>query len=175
MADCPLTFASPNAPSKHVLGNACCLCCRANRYAHITVARCDAVNPRLLGMTKVVSEDVRRGLAKRRGGRSGVAAGASRLLFRAAAERTVVLDIDSTIKPLYGHQEGAMVGLQPAQARASSHQHYTFMMAKPRLVLGVDVQPGDEHTLKHGQAGLWSLLHRLERSRCALLAGAAAR
>src|SRR3954451_1336344 len=35
------------------------------RYAHITALRCDPVNPPLLGMRKVVSEDaVRRGLAK---------------------------------------------------------------------------------------------------------------
>ena len=34
------------------------------------------------------------------------------------------------------------------------------------------MQPGDEHTPKHGQAGLWSLLHRLGRSRWpALLRG----
>src|SRR5712672_1334925 len=38
-------------------------------------------------------------------------------------------------------------------------------MANLRVVLGVDVQPGDEHASKHGQAGLWSLLHRLGRSR----------
>jgi len=45
-------------------------------------------------------------------------------------------------------------------------------MANLRLVLGVDVQPGDEHTPKHGQAGLWSLLHRLGRRRWpALLRG----
>ena len=35
------------------------------RYAHMTTLRCDPVNPPLLGMRKVVSEDaVRRGLAK---------------------------------------------------------------------------------------------------------------
>src|ERR1039458_1640813 len=35
------------------------------RYAHITALRCDPVNPPLLGMRKVVSEDsVRRGLKK---------------------------------------------------------------------------------------------------------------
>ena len=34
------------------------------RYTHITASRCDSVNPPLLGMRKVVSEDsVRRGLA----------------------------------------------------------------------------------------------------------------
>jgi len=35
------------------------------RYAHITTLRCDPVNPPLLGMAKVVSEDaVRRALSK---------------------------------------------------------------------------------------------------------------
>ncbi len=35
------------------------------RYAHITALRCDPVNPPLLGMAKVVSEDaVRRALGK---------------------------------------------------------------------------------------------------------------
>src|ERR1700749_568947 len=67
VADCPLTFASPNAPSKRdVLGTVMLSVLSGhNRYAHLTTLRCDAVNPRLLGMTKVVSEDaVRRGLAK---------------------------------------------------------------------------------------------------------------
>src|SRR5215467_14018470 len=35
------------------------------RYAHVTALRCDTVNPPLLGMSKVVSEDaLRRALAK---------------------------------------------------------------------------------------------------------------
>ena len=76
-----------------------------------------------------------------------------------------VLDIDSTIKPLYGRQEGAMVGYNPHKPGRPSHCYHTFLMANLRLVLGVDVQPGDEHTPKHGQAGLWSLLHRLGRRR----------
>src|ERR1700733_12292249 len=51
--DCPRTATSQCSRHDH------------NRYAHITTLRCDAVNPRLLGMKKVVSEDaVRRGLAK---------------------------------------------------------------------------------------------------------------
>src|SRR5205085_133102 len=83
-----------------------------------------------------------------------------------------VLDIDSTIKPLYGHQEGAMVGYNPQKPGRPSHCYHTYLMANLRLVLGVDVQPGDEHTAKHGQAGLWSLLHRLGRNRWpALLRG----
>src|SRR5947208_15941663 len=67
VADCPLTFSSPNAPSKHDLLGTVLLSILSGhyRYAHITALRCDAVNPRLLGMKKVVSEDaVHRGLAK---------------------------------------------------------------------------------------------------------------
>ena len=89
VADCPLTFTSPNAPSKRDLLGTVLLSVLSGhyRYAHITTLRCDAVNPRLLGMKKVVSEDaVRRGLAKID---EAVAADASRLLRLAAAERTV--------------------------------------------------------------------------------------
>ena len=65
VSDSPLRYVSPNAPKKRdVLGTALLGAlggCR--RYAHLTALRCDRVNPPLLGMTKIVSEDaVRRGL-----------------------------------------------------------------------------------------------------------------
>src|SRR4051794_30565782 len=64
VADCPLSLTSPNAPSKRDLLGTVMLSVLAGhrRYAHITTLRCDPVNPPLLGMRKVVSEDlVRRG------------------------------------------------------------------------------------------------------------------
>src|SRR5689334_24652587 len=67
VADCPLSFSSPNAPRKRdVLGTLLLSVLAGHqRYAHITALRCDPVNPPLLGMRKVVSEDaVRRGSAK---------------------------------------------------------------------------------------------------------------
>jgi hypothetical protein len=67
VADCPLHFTSPNAPSKRdVLGTMLLSVLAGHwRYAHITALRCDPVNPPLLGMRKVVSEDaVRRALDK---------------------------------------------------------------------------------------------------------------
>ena len=176
VADCPLTFSSPNAPRKRDLLGTVLLSVLSghNRYAHITTLRCDAVNPRLLGMTKVVSEDaVRRGLAKIDEA-AGLAWLRTHLDYCSSPllSEPWVLDIDSTIKPLYGHQEGAMVGYNPHKPGRPSHCYHTYMMANLRLVLGVDVQPGDEHTPKHGQAGLWSLLHRIGRNRWpALLRG----
>ena len=168
VADCPLVFTSRNAPAKRDLLGTVLLSVLAGhyRYAHITTLRCDAVNPRLLGMKKVVSEDaVRRGLTK-----IDEAAGLSWLethldyCVRPLLTEPWILDIDSTVKPLYGHQEGAAVGYNPHKPGRPSHCYHTYMMANLRLVLGVDVQPGDAHTPKQGMGGLWSLLSRLGRS-----------
>ena len=67
VADCPLRFSSPNAPGRRDLLGTVLLSVLAGhrRYAHVTALRCDPVNPPLLGMRKVVSEDsVRRNLEK---------------------------------------------------------------------------------------------------------------
>ena len=67
VADCPLYLTSPNAPRKRGLLGTVMLSVLAGhrRYAHVTALRCDPVNPPLLGMRKVVSEDsVRRNLEK---------------------------------------------------------------------------------------------------------------
>jgi hypothetical protein len=59
VADCPLFLTSPNAPAKRDLLGTVLLSVLAghHRYAHLTALRCDLVNPPLLGMRKVVSED----------------------------------------------------------------------------------------------------------------------
>ena len=55
----PVSLTSPNAPKKRDLLGTVLLSvlARHRRYAHITTLRCDAVNPPLLSMRKIVSED----------------------------------------------------------------------------------------------------------------------
>src|SRR5260370_4376391 len=63
--DCPLHYTSGNAPDKrNVLGTLLLSVLAGHwRYAHINANRSDGINPRLLGMTSVASEDsVRRGM-----------------------------------------------------------------------------------------------------------------
>ena len=65
--DRPLAYLSPNAPTERDLLGTWLLSILAGhrRYAHVTAIRGDGVNPDLLGMAKVVSEDaLRRGLEK---------------------------------------------------------------------------------------------------------------
>ncbi len=59
VADCPLQYTSPNAPSQvDILGTLLMsVLAGQRRYAHITGLRGDGVNPELLGMRKVMSEN----------------------------------------------------------------------------------------------------------------------
>ena len=58
----PLSYSSPNAPSKGDVLGTWLLSGRAGhkRYAHITGLRSDALSPQVLGVNKIISEDALR-------------------------------------------------------------------------------------------------------------------
>ena len=74
-----------------------------------------------------------------------------------------ILDVDTTVKPLYGHQEGAVVSYNPHKRGRPSHSYHSYMLANLRLVLAVEVQAGNEHTSKHSAPGLWACSTGLRR------------
>ena len=165
VADCPLHYTSPNAPKKRdVLGTAMLSMLSGHkRYAHIAALRCDGVVPELLGMNRILSEDaVRRAFAAIEEDEG--AAWLRRQLDYCTEPLLAepwILDIDTTVKPLYGHQEGAVVGYNPKKPGRPSHSYHTYSMAGTRLVFDVDVVAGNEHTSKHFAPGLWALLDRI--------------
>jgi hypothetical protein len=123
VADCPLHYSSPNAPKKcDVLGTIfLSVVAGLWRYAYMTTVRCDTVNPPLVGMTEVVCEDaVRRGLDKidEEAGETWLQ-GHFDYRTRPLLSEPWILDIDTTVKPLYGHQEGAVVSYNPQKPRPS--------------------------------------------------------
>ncbi len=93
------------------------------RYAHVTTMRCDGVNPGLLGMDKVISEDALRNALKRMPEAAGMAWLDGHLADSVAPllEAPWILDIDTTVKPLYGNQEGAVVSYNPRKPGRPSH------------------------------------------------------
>jgi len=156
VADCPLRYVSPNAPGRRdVLGTAMLsMLAGHKRYAHIAARRCDGVPPELLGMKKVVSEDAVRRAFKAIDETEGAVWLRGHLAFCVEPPRAEpwILDVDTTIKPLYGHQEGAALGYNPKKPGRPSHCYHTYSMASTRLVFDVDVSPGDERTSKHSVA-----------------------
>ena len=169
LESCPLTYTSPNAPSKsEVLGTwLLSMLAGHRRYAHVTAIRCDGINPGLLGMRKILSEDALRNALKRIPEAEGVAWLDGHLTDSVAPllDAPWILEVDTTIKPLYGHQEGAVIGYNPRKPGRPSHAYHTYLMASLRQVLGVEVCPGNEHTPKHAQPGLLKILDELPAHR----------
>jgi len=143
VSGCPLAYRSGNAPDKRdVLGTLMLgLLAGHRRYAHITALRGDAVAAQALGMNKVVSEDALRRALERLDEAASAAWLRPSLMHsvREALDRPWVLDIDASIKPLYGRQEGAEIGYNPGKPKRPSHVLHTFLVANLRLVLDVQV------------------------------------
>src|SRR5713226_9248622 len=166
--ECPLRYSSPNAPHKRdVLGTILLSVLAGHwRYAHISALRGDGVNPELLGMTKVASEDsVRRGLSAMQEEESGPWLKKHvQISYKPLLEEPWALDMDTTVKPLYGHQEDAQVGYNPQKPGRPSHAYHSYFIGNLRMVMEVEVQAGNRTATSFAQPELWSLLDGLPKA-----------
>lgn len=161
----PLAYSSPNAPQdREVFGTTLLSVLNGQtRYAHINALRGDRVGAEVLGIARIVSEDSVRRAFKRATPEAwdGWLRVQERAVYEPLLAEAYVLDIDNTVKPLYGHQEGAERGYNPQKPGRPSHNYHTYFIGSLRVVLGVDVLPGKQHGGKHGRPGLWRLIDGL--------------
>jgi hypothetical protein len=164
---CPLTYTSPNAPTKaEILGTILCgVLSGHRRYAHITGMRGDSVLPKLLGISKLRSEDsIRRAFAHQDEEALTLWMDLQTdKTYSALLEHDWVLDLDATIKTLYGHQEEARVGYNPMKPGRPSHVYQVMVLAAAKLVLNVDVQAGNLTASEYTQPTLWGWLESRDR------------
>lgn len=166
---CPLQYHSPNGSSKRdILGTwLLSILSGHRRYSHVTTIRSDGVNPGLLGMKDVVSEDTLRRALQAIEEEAGIQ------WMQEHMDKSVlaligapwILDVDVTIKPLYGKQEGAEVGFNPKKPGRPSHAYHSYQMAGLRLVLGVDVEAGNNSHSNHTMPGLMKILDKLSEEK----------
>ena len=168
LAGAPLQYTGNRGSAViDVLGTAALsILCGQWRYAHINSVRGDSLNPPLLGMSRTVSEDVVRGAMKRIDEMAGLQwlSGELRECVQPVLSQPWIMDIDVTIKCIYGRQEGATLGHNPHKPGRPSHCYHSYFMANTRLCLGVEVRSGKEHGARHALPGLWSLLDALPRT-----------
>jgi hypothetical protein len=177
---CPLEYTSPNAPKiRDVLGTwLLSILDGQRRYAHINGLRSDAVAPQILGMTRIISdESLRRALKALAPSIGKNCTEEDRLKRQAQLDKSTawmdaalrestlealstdwILDVDTTVKLLFGHQDGAEIGYNPTKPGRPSHNIHTYWVANLRLVLDAEVQGGKTHPAKYSLPGLMRLL-----------------
>ncbi|HEX5675078.1 MAG TPA: transposase [Azonexus sp.] len=179
---CPMGYSSPNAPSvRDVLGTwLLSILDGQRRYAHVTGLRGDAVAPQILGMRRIISDEgLRRALAHlapraQRGGEEERAARQAQLTrstawmdsalahsIGEALNTAWILDADTTVKLLYGHQDGAEVSYNPVKPGRPSHVIHTYWIGNVRLVLDAEVQNGKAHAARYSLPRLVEILKGL--------------
>jgi hypothetical protein len=163
--DCPLVYSSNNGSSnRDILGTLLLSVLSGyTRYSHISALRNDGVNPPMLGMKKVVSEDsVRRAMQKIEG-KAGNDWLEKHLRKSYAPLLTIpwIMDIDTTIKTLYGKQEGAEIGYNPSKPGKASHTYHTYHIANIRMILDAEVEDGKSGAGCYSAPRLWRLLDEL--------------
>ena len=174
--EAPLSYSSPNAPRpRDVLGTlVLSMVAGGLRYAHVNALRYDGVNPELLGMKRVCSDDsVRRAVARLDAEEAEQwLCRQLEYVWRPLLQQDWILDVDTTVKPLYGRQEGAQVGYSPHKRGRPAQVIHVYEMGTTRLVLEAEVVAGKQHHSQYGLPGLERSLDRLaEAERPALVRG----
>jgi hypothetical protein len=164
---CPLEYTSNNAPTKtDVLGSIFLAVLSGHkRFAHITCLKNDGVSTKLLNMNKMVSDDSARRALKKIDEFLGIAWLQEHLKrsYEPLLTTSWILDCDVTVKPLFGHQEGAVIGYNPHKPGRPAHTYHSYIFANLRLVLDVEVQAGNQHHCTHSMPGLIGLLSRIDK------------
>lgn len=163
--NCPLVYKSNNAPEvKDVLGTLMLSILSGHkRYCHAASLYGDGVAAELLGLNKIVSHDsIERGLDKLSHDCADLwLREAYRRMYEPLLATPYILDLDPTVKVLYGNQEKAEVGYNPQKPGRRSHCLHTYFIGSLRIVLDVEVHSGKETAGLHSHSRLWSLLDEM--------------
>lgn len=169
LEDCPLLYSGNRGSGAHnVFGTAALsILCGHWRYLHMNAVRGDSLNGGLLGIDHIVSDDVVRHALNHKIDEKAALdwlQGHQRRTLEPLLALPWIMDIDSTVKPVYGRQQGAEIGYNPQKPGRPSHVYHSYFVAGLRLCLGVEVLPGNQHGAGHGQPGLWRALEALPRT-----------
>ena len=165
VADCPLEYKSNNAPGRNdVLGTAMLSVLSGHtRYQHAGSLSGDMAAASILGIQKFVSPDSLSRAIARMDEQEALTWMRHHLskVYEPLLQQPYVLDIDPTVKPIYGRQEGAEVGYNPSKPGRPSQCYHTYFIGALRLVVNVDVQSGKHTAARYSHPGLWEFLDSL--------------
>lgn len=160
---CPLTYTSNNAPEKRrvigtVVGG---ILNGAWRYAHLSHIQGDRLSAEALDVKGgFVSED-----SVRRGFRKGTQSNwdeweawlrkAELAVVLPLLREKYILDLDTSVKPVYGHHEGAEISYNPTKPGRPSQSLHAGFIGGLRLLVALNVQGGKAHAACHMAPQIW--------------------
>ena len=159
---CPMKLKSNNAPEVRDLIATVMVSMvnGATRFRHFDRLHGDTATAELFGIERFMSCDsVRRNFASIPEDKALPWAWRENLhLLQDVLAEDYIADLDPTVKPLYGRQEGAELGYNPSKPGRPSHCYHTLCIAKLRLPLAVVVHPGNETSGTHSRSMLTEYL-----------------
>ncbi len=125
--------------------------CGVSRLSRIAVFTADALVLSLLGLPNGINKDVistRFKALGERGARQLEALNGSRIRRQLEKTRsdTMTLDADSTVKTVFGSQEGASVGYNPHKKGAKSYHPLLLFLSETKWVVNSWFRPGPSYT-----------------------------
>ncbi len=162
ISNCPLAYKSNNAPEvKDILGTIILSVLSGHiRYSHMSSLYGDEIAADLLDMNKIMSHDsVQRGLDKivEKDAQKWLDI-SYRKMYEPLLTAPYILDLDPTVKVMYGQQEGAEIGYNPQKPGRPSQSYHTYFIGNLRLVLDVEIHSGKEVAGCYSHPRLWSLI-----------------
>ena len=155
---CPMRLMSNNAPEVRDLIATVMVSMvnGATRFRHFDRLRGDTATAELFGVGWFMSYDsVRRNFASIPAEEALPWVWRENLnLLQDVVAEDYVLDLDPTVKPPCGRQEGAELGYSPQKPGRPSHCYHTLCIAKLRLTLAFVVHPGNETSGAHSRSML---------------------
>ena len=155
---CPMKLTSNNAPEIRDLVASVMLSMinGATRFRHFDQIRGDTAAAELFGVKRFASCDsIRRNYASMDGKAALEWVWRENLhLLQDVLAEDYVADLDPTVKPVYGHQEGAVLGYNPNKPGRPSQCYHTLCIARLRVVMATVVLPGNETSGTHSRSML---------------------
>ncbi|MDO9101470.1 MAG: hypothetical protein Q8K74_12825 [Candidatus Nitrotoga sp.] len=84
-------------------------------------------------------------------------------LIEHALSTAWILDIDTTVKILFGHQSDAEASYNPLMPECHSRTAHTYWCGNPRLLLQTHVQSGKSHSATSSLPGLIEVVGHLPK------------
>lgn len=162
VSSAPLYYTSNNAPSvQDILGTLMLsVLVGHKRYCNIEQLYGDKVCAEVLGLSKLCSDDSSRRGVKRMDESEALSWLDQSLKdsYGPMIQRPWILDLDSTVKTIFGNQEGGAIGYNPKHPGRPSYSFHSYFIANTRMTIAVEVRPGNEHAGTHTMPRLFELL-----------------